>query len=211
MSRTLRLSIIAVMLLSTTALGIIGYNQLNPPPPPAPPPPEPAPTPVIVQPAPEPPAPEPVVVPREWRCIYTVEEAEKVRQALGVMPCTTSSPKYTRLVDSAYTTEAASAEDAKNTVSTTTLPNGTVLTFKRHHRYFVSPRDQTPEEWAALKAAYEIYPDAKDAAKREQYVRQQLKKGAPDLDKIPVGPPPNIAQKAASVTIPAVDGHYYPK
>jgi clan AA aspartic protease (TIGR02281 family) len=86
-----------------------------------------------------------------------------------------------------------------------------VLTFKRHQRYFVSPRDQTPEEWAALKAAYEAYPDAKDAAKREQYVRQQLKKGPPDLDKIPVGPPPNIAQKAAFTTIPAVDGHYYPK
>src|SRR5262245_25690276 len=49
MSRTLRLSIIAVMLLSTTALGMIAYNTLNPPAQPAPPPPEPAPTPVIVR------------------------------------------------------------------------------------------------------------------------------------------------------------------
>ena len=64
-----------------------------------------------------------------------------------------------------------------------------MLTFKRHHRYFVSPREQTPEEWAALKAAYEAYPDPKDAAKREQYIRQTLKKGAPDLDRIPNGPP----------------------
>jgi clan AA aspartic protease (TIGR02281 family) len=36
MSKTLRLSVIAVMLLSSTALGIIAYNNLYPPPPPSP-------------------------------------------------------------------------------------------------------------------------------------------------------------------------------
>jgi aspartyl protease family protein len=45
MSKTLRLSVIAVMLLSSTALSIIAYNALNPPPPPPPP----------AQPEPEPP------------------------------------------------------------------------------------------------------------------------------------------------------------
>jgi len=215
MSRTLRLSIIAVMLLSSTALGIIAYNNLNPPPPPPPPESPPAPVVVVEPPAPEPSTPEPVVKPREWVCIYTVEEAERVRRTLGVIPCSTSSPKETRLVDSAYTTEAASIEDAKNTVNTVTMPNGTVLTFKHRSKHFLSPRDQTPEESAALKAAYEAYPNADDAARREQYIRHLLKKGAPDLDTVPAGPPPaqppQVA-KAGSATIPASEGgHHYPK
>jgi Flp pilus assembly protein CpaB len=37
MSSTLRLSIITVLLLSTTALGLIAYSNMNPPAPPAPP------------------------------------------------------------------------------------------------------------------------------------------------------------------------------
>src|SRR5690348_961558 len=84
MSRTLRLSVIAVMLLASTALTIIAYNNMNPTLPPAPPPPEPAPTPVVVE------APPPKVElppPAEWVCPYDLVQSAQVREALAVKPC----------------------------------------------------------------------------------------------------------------------------
>jgi clan AA aspartic protease (TIGR02281 family) len=90
MSPTLRYSVIAVMLLSTTALGIIAYHAMNPPPPPAPK--EEAPPPVVV--IPEPPVLEP---PKEWVCPYDLAYMEYIENTLGVIPC--SLHGATRLVD----------------------------------------------------------------------------------------------------------------
>jgi clan AA aspartic protease (TIGR02281 family) len=109
MNRTVRLSVIGVMLLSTTALGLIGWKAMNPelPPPPAPP----APSPPIVVQKEEPPQP--------WVCPYEQDfrpklamldhinaptdvphigvsaglpaSAEEVRRTLGVIPCSLSA------------------------------------------------------------------------------------------------------------------------
>jgi clan AA aspartic protease (TIGR02281 family) len=104
MSKTVRLSLIAVMLLSSTALGVIAYNAMQPPPlPPAPPP-----APVVVQ----------KEEPQPWVCPYDQvvgpklalldhinapteyphvtmptgrpASEEEVRRALGVIPCSLS-------------------------------------------------------------------------------------------------------------------------
>jgi clan AA aspartic protease (TIGR02281 family) len=68
MSKTLRLSVIAVMLLSSTALGIIAYNNLYPPPPP----------PSVPEPTPGPP---PMARPRVSRVPRIIEKLIPVEPA----------------------------------------------------------------------------------------------------------------------------------
>jgi clan AA aspartic protease (TIGR02281 family) len=200
MSPTLRYSVIAVMLLSTTALGIIAYHAMNPPPPPAPPP---APVvetpPVVVQP--------PVVElppPAPWVCPYDLVQSAQVQDALAVKPCSlhggthlvASTKAQSREVDASKTTVIVSSAGSTREFTTT--------------RTKILREEQTPEEWAAMIAAYEAYPTT--PAKREAYIARMLKKGTPDLDDIPNGPPPGTLVKLGTITIPAEEnGHHYPK
>jgi clan AA aspartic protease (TIGR02281 family) len=202
MSPTLRYSVIAVMLLSTTALGIIAYHAMNPPPPPAPPP---APVvetpPVVVQP--------PVVElppPAPWVCPYDLVQSMQVQDALAVKPC--SLHGATHLVAS---TKAHSQEVDASKTTITVSSAGSTREFSTN-RTKIERVEQTPEEWAAMVAAYEAYPT--NPAKREAYIARMLKKGTPDLDDIPDGPPPGPGKivKAGSITIPAEEnGHFFPK
>jgi clan AA aspartic protease (TIGR02281 family) len=200
MSRTLRLSVIAVMLLASTALTIIAYNNMNPSLPPAPPPPEPAPTPVVVEAPPKVELPPPA----EWVCPYDLVQSAQVQQALAVKPC--SLHGATHLVAS---TKAQSQEVVAST-RTISYSNFAGTTTYTTNRTKIVREEQTPEEWAAMIAAYEAYPT--DPAKREAYIAQQLKKGPPELDEIPNGPPPGKLPQTASITVPAGEGgHYFPK
>src|SRR5262245_20822153 len=200
MSRTLRLSVIAVMLLASTALTIIAYNSMNPHLPPAPPPPEPAPTPVVVEAPPKVELPPPA----EWVCPYDLVQSAQVQQALAVKPC--SLHGATHLVAS---TKAQSREVDASKTTTVIASAGSTREFTTIRTKIVR-EEQTPEEWAAMIAAYEAYPS--DPAKREAYIARQLKKGPPELDEIPNGPPPGKLPQTASITVPAGEGgHYFPK
>jgi len=201
MSPTLRYSVIAVMLLSTTALGIIAYHAMNPPPPPPAPPPAPVveTPPVVVQP--------PVVElppPAPWVCPYDLVQSMQVQEALAVKPC--SLHGATHLVAS---TKAQSREVDASKTTTVIASAGSTREFTTT-RTKILREEQTPEEWAAMIAAYEAYPT--NPAKREAYIARMLKKGTPDLDDIPEGPPPGKMVKAGSITIPAEEnGHFFPK
>jgi aspartyl protease family protein len=204
MSRTLRLSVIAVMLLASTALTIIAYNNMNPPPPPPPPP---APVvetpPVVVQP--------PVVElppPAPWVCPYDLVQSAQVQDALAVKPC--SLHGGTHLVAStksqSHEVEAGKEESTIHNYSQNRSEWKSVVNVKTR----VQREEQSPEEWAAMVAAYEAYPT--NPAKREAYIARQLKKGPPELDDIPNGPPPGTLVKSGTITIPAEqNGHHYPK